>query len=109
MKKLFSLMLTVVLLMTIAPAALGASSETDEYGKLLAAKLVASEDAIALWDGLSKEEQGAVRDFAQSGISEVEKFTQARISDSTLQQNISKFPEDQALAILINLFRLDIL
>ncbi|MBT2282475.1 hypothetical protein J7E78_02770 [Paenibacillus polymyxa] len=79
------------------------SSDNAEYGKLLAVKLVASEDAVALWDGLSKEEKEAVREFAQNGASEVEKFTQARVSDSTLKQNISQMPEDQALDVLINL------
>lgn len=89
--------------MSVAPAAL-ASADIAE-GKQIAAKLVASEDAISLWNGLSKEEKEAVRDFAQSGTSEVEKFTQARVSDSTLKQNIAQMPEDQALAVLVNLIQ----
>lgn len=105
MKKLLSLMLAVVLLMTIAPAAFGSSLEPEDYGKTLAAKLVAGDDAIALWNDLSENDKEAVRDFADKGVPSVEKFAQTNLSQSTLQKNISVLSEDQRLAVLINLIQ----
>lgn len=108
MKKIFALVLSVVMMLTISSSVFAHSSDQGKgRGMELSEALVKSKNAMVDWKNLTDAEKESVRDFAREGAPLLQEYSRSLMSEKDLQNKLAALPEDQALAVMINLIQVD--